>query len=219
MKLPIDVPVATGRSFIALTQEVAAGILRIVEEGWERTLASSHVTTNSGEVEITERLRDGMREAANDRALELRLVVLPGTESRSRPSVVKPDGRTDIPLLIIEVFLRYGEHDPHAIIECKRVAGCRSDLCREYVVEGIDRFRSGKYSENHATGFMVGYLVAGNADSAASGINQYIVGRSRHSDRLDRSNLVTASWAWRSSHARRSRPPIELHHAFLNLPA
>ena len=33
------------------------------------------------------------------------LVVLPGTESRSHSDVIIPDGRTDIPLLWIEVFL------------------------------------------------------------------------------------------------------------------
>ena len=215
MKLPVDVPAATGRPFIALAQEVAAGILRIIEEGWGRALAPTHIGTDNGELEITERLRDGMREAANARALELSLVVLPGSESRSRPDVATPDGRTDIPLLIIEIFLRYGEHDPHAIIECKRVAGSRPDLCREYVVEGIDRFRHGKYSANHSIGFMIGYLVAGDANSAASRINRYLKGKSRDADSLHRSNLVAASWARRSAHARSSGSSIELHHAFL----
>lgn len=215
MKLPIDVPVVAGRPFIALAREIVAAILRIVEEGWGRALASSDVGPADGEVEITERLRDGMREAANARAIKMRIVVLPGTESRSHPDVAKPDGRTDISLLLMEVFLHYGEHDPHAVIECKRVAGSRADLCRAYVVEGIDRFRSGKYSGNHATGFMIGYLVAGDANSAVSGVNRYLKGRSRVSESLDRSDLVAASWAWRSAHARRPGRSIELHHAFL----
>ena len=215
MKLPTDVPVVAGRPFIMLAREIVAGILRIVEDGWTRALASSEVEADDGEVEITERLRDGMREAANARAIEIRLVVLPGTESRSRQDVVKPDGRTDISLLVIEIFLRYGEHDPHAVIECKRVAGSRADLCREYVVEGIDRFRSGKYSGNHATGFMIGYLVDGDANSAVSGINRYLEGKSRVADSLDRSSLVVASWAWQSVHLRSGGLSIELHHAFL----
>ena len=215
MKLPVAVPVAAGRPFIALAREIAAGIMRIVEDGWGRALASSDIGADDGEVEITERLRDGMREAANARAIEMRLIVLPGTESRSRPEIAKPDGRTDISLLVIEIFLRYGEHDPHAVIECKRVAGSRADLCRSYVVEGIDRFGSGKYSGNHSTGFMIGYLVAGNANSAASGINRYLKGRSRMVESLDRSNLVAASWAWRSAHLRSGGSQIELHHAFL----
>ena len=215
MKLPINVSPATGRPFVALAREVVAGILRIIEDGWARALAVSDIGAHHDEVGITERLRDGMREAANARAIQISLVVLPGTESRSHPDVARPDGRTDISLLVIEIFLRYGEHDPHAVIECKRVAGCRTDLCRAYVVEGIDRFRSGKYSNNHATGFMIGYLVAGNANSAALGINQYLEGRARTNEGLNLSNLVIASWAWRSVHLRSRRPPIELHHAFL----
>ncbi len=215
MRLPIDVPVVAGRPFVTLAREIVAGILRIVEDGWARTLASSDVGADNGEVEITERLREGMREAANARKIEIRLVVLPGTESRSRPGILRPDGRTDIPLLVIEIFLRYGEHDPHAVIECKRVAGSRADLCRAYVVEGIDRFRSGKYSGNHATGFMIGYLVAGDANSAVLGINRYLEGKSRVADSLDRSSLVAASWAWQSVHLRSGGLSIELHHAFL----
>lgn len=215
MKLPVNVSAASGRPFIALAHEVATSIMRIVQEGWERAVKSSNVHADGGEVEITEQLRDGMRAAANARALELRLVVLPGTESRSRPDVSTPDGRTDIPLLLIEIFLRHGEHDPHAIIECKRVAGSRADLCREYVVEGIDRFRYGKYSGNHSTGFMVGYVVDGDANSAATGINRYLKGKSRDADCLYPSNLVATSWAWSSIHTRNSGPSIKLHHAFL----
>ena len=219
MKLPVDVPAATGRPFIALAQEIATGILRIVEDGWERALAKSSMEVDHDEVEITERLRDGMREAANARSIEMTLVVLPGTESRSRPNMAKPDGRTDISLLVIEIFLRYREHDPHAVIECKRVAGCRADLCRAYVLEGIDRFRSGKYSGNHSVGFMIGYLIAEDANSAVSGINRYLESKSRNAESLHRSNLVVASWAWRSAHSRSGGSPIELHHAFLTFTA
>lgn len=107
---------------------------------------------------MTERLRDGMRSAVKNASWNL--IILPGTESRSKSSVLLPDGRTDIPLMMIEVFSRTQEHDPHAIIECKRIAGSDTHLCREYVVEGIDRFASGKYGENHAVGFMVGYVLS-----------------------------------------------------------
>lgn len=219
MKLPIDVSPATGRPFVALAREVVAGILRVIEDGWRRALAASDIDTHHDEVAITERLRDGMREAANSRAIPMNLVILPGTETRSHPDMQRPDGRTDISLLIIEIFLRYGEHDPHAVIECKRVADRRRDLCRAYVVEGIDRFRSGKYSNNHSTGFMIGYLIAGDTHTAASGINRYLEAKSRITEGLRLSDLVIASWAWRSVHPRSKGSPIQLHHAFLAFPA
>ena len=217
MKLPVAVPVAVGQPFIALARAVAARILRVVEEGWGHALASSDMAANAGEVEITERLRDGMRKVANSRAMTMRLVVLPGTESRSRPDIPRPDGRTDISLFVIEIFLCYGEHDPHAVMECKRVAGSRTDLCRAYVVDGIDRFQSGRYAGNHSTGFMIGYLVAGDANLAVSGINRYLQGRSRMAESLVRSDLVEESWARRSIHSRSDGSLIELHHVFLAL--
>ena len=96
-----------------------------------------------------------------------KMTVLPGTESRSSPDLPKPDGRTDIPILFQEIREELDEHDPHAIVECKRVAGSDAGLCRLYVVEGIDRFKTGKYAGNHAVGFMAGYLLSDDAEATA----------------------------------------------------
>ena len=222
MKLPRDVPVTAGRPFIELSPETSTAILRTVEAGWALALKSPDVNAGAAEVPMTERLRDGMRSALNVGELPWGriMVVLPGTESRSRPDVLRPDGRTDIPILWIEIFLRSGEHDPHAIIECKRIAGGDTHLCREYVVSGIDRFRTGKYAGNHAAGFMAGYLIAGDASTAAHGVNQYLNAghrshKPRHDEKLKPSTLVAEPWAWASRHPRVAAPAVELHHAFL----
>ena len=217
MKLPIDVPVATGHPFIGLGQEVAAAILRTVEVGWLLALKFPDVSANTQETMITERLRDGMRHALNSNKLAWkgRMVILPGTESRSGPEVVVPDGRTDIPIFSIEIFLKFGVHDPHAIIECKRIAGNDARLCREYVVEGIDRYRLGKYGSNHLFGFMVGYLTTGDAHAAATGINRYLDRKARNPENLERTSQVRTASIWRSNHMRSTGTPIELHHAFL----
>ena len=223
MRLPRDVPVVADRSFIELGSEISAAILRTVEAGWALALNSPDVNADAAEVPMTERLRDGMRSALNGGELPWgrTMVVLPGTESRSRPDVLLPDGRTDIPILCIEIFFRSGEHDPHAIIECKRIAGDDTHLCREYVVNGIDRFRTGKYAGNHAAGFMAGYLIAGDASTAAHGVNRYLnAGRknhaSRHGENLKPSPLVAEPWAWASHHPREAAPAVALHHAFLS---
>ena len=216
MKLPFDVTVVAGRRFINLGPDIATAILRTVKAGWTLALQSSDVNTGAGEVEITERLRDGMRYALDSGMLPWKaMIVLPGTESRSRPDVLSPDGRTDISIQYIEIFVQFRVHDPHAIIECKRVAGRDAHLCREYVVAGIDRFQTGKYSENHSTGFMVGYLIAGDAKAAATRINNSLNRRSRSAEILKLSNLISESWAWGSCHPRTTNSPIELHHAFL----
>ena len=223
MRLPRDVPTPAGRTFIETGPEIATAILRTVEAGWTHASATADVHAGAGEVALTERLRDGMRTALTSGALPWNrtLVVLPGTESRSRPEVLRPDGRTDIPILWIEIFLRFGEHDPHAIIECKRIAGADTHLCRQYVVEGIDRFRTGKYAANHATGFMVGYLIAGDAAAAAQGINRYLnlpreQQAPRQNENLAPSILVEEPWAWASHHPRTGASRIELQHSFLH---
>ncbi|TFE37956.1 hypothetical protein E2553_41140 [Paraburkholderia dipogonis] len=167
---------------------------------------------------MTERLRDGMRAAL--KSSPWKLIVLPGTESRSKPNVVLPDGRTDIPLMLIEIFLRSEEHDPHAIIECKRIAGSDTHLCREYVVEGMDRFIQEKYGENHAVGFMVGYVLAGSDSESADGVNAYLKRASRSGDRLAAGDSGgSPGLSWKSRHTRSTRSiSIDLHHAFLGFP-
>lgn len=215
MKLPRDAPATIGPRFINLRHKIVTAIVRTVEAGWVR--ASPNVNADANEVVMTERLREGMRGALRGTPWSKNMIVLPGTESRSRQEVPLPDGRTDIPILLIQIFSQSGEHDPHAIIECKRIAGNDSRLCREYVVEGIDRFRTGKYAGNHSTGFMVGYLIVGSDSAAVDGINKYLNGKSRHDENLERSNLIREPWVWRSSHPRSNPPPIEIHHAFLKI--
>ncbi len=217
MKLPFDVTATAGHQLIKLGPDIATAILRTVEAGWTLALQCPDVNTGASEVEITERLRDGMRCALKSGKFQWSqdMVVLLGSESRSRPEVPVPDGRTDIPILWIEICRRFGEHDPHAIIECKRIGGDNAHLCREYVVEGIDRFRTGKYSGNHSIGFMIGYLIAGDAKAAVTGINNNLNRRSRRAENLIRSRLINESWVWGSCHPRKSGSPIELHHTFL----
>ncbi len=98
-----------------------------------------------GKDRVTECLRDGMRHALSGKRLpwSRTMIIVPGAESRSKTGMTIPDGRTDIPVYLAQVFSSTGEHDPYAIIECKRVAAGDSTLAREYVTEGIDRFCTG----------------------------------------------------------------------------
>ena len=207
-----------GRQFIDLHGERCDAILQILVGGWERTSASSKVHPGAGEVEITECLRTEMREVLKAKNADWckKMTILPGTESRSNPNLPKPDGRTDIPILFQEIREELDEHDPHAIVECKRIAGNDATLCRQYVVEGIDRFKTGKYAGNHAVGFMAGYLLSEDAKAAAVGINRYLTGQGRQPEHLEPCNVPDAPWTWSSRHPRtRPADPIDLHHAFL----
>jgi hypothetical protein len=220
LRIPYEAPAPLGREFIELAPEVVAAILLTLLAGWQQACAFDDVNAQAGEVLMTERLRDGMRSELKSKGHPWgkMLVVLPGTESRSSSAVVIPDGRTDIPLMLIEVFLRTHEHDPHAIIECKRIVGSDAHLCREYVVEGVDRFRTGKYGQNHAFGFMVGYVLSGTAAEAAEGVNAYLTRGSRTGEHLEPADICEDAPSWESQHARATpSSPVRLHHAFLGL--
>ena len=222
MRIPYEAPAPLNSVFIELAEDIIAAILTTVVQGWQHALTFEDVHATAGEVAMTERLRDGMRLIlkAKDHPWGKELMVLPGTESRSSPSVLLPDGRTDIPIATLNIFLRTQEHDPHAILECKRVAGNDAHLCREYVLEGMDRFRSGKYGANHALGFMVGYILAGNLNDAVNGINGYLSRQARSNETLVPVNVGPPIVTWGSDHLRDvPLPPIHLHHVFLNVVA
>jgi len=219
LRIPYEVSASLGREFIELAPEVVAAILLTVVAGWRHACGFSDVSAEAGEVLMTERLRDGMRGElkAKGHPWGKTLVVLSGAESRSTAAVLIPDGRTDIPLMMIEIFLRTQEHDPHVIIECKRINGSDTHLCREYVVEGVDRFRTGKYGQNHAVDFMVGYVLAGSPTEAADGVNAYLIRVSREPERLNPADIRQDVPSWGSQHPRTTpSSPIRLHHAFLD---
>lgn len=217
MTLRVDAPAATGQKFTGLEREVTTAILLTIEAGWTRALSSPLFNVALCEVKMNELLRDGMRNAVNSGELKGRMIVGSGTESRSQPRVLSPDGRTDISIYVIEIFLQFSVHDPHAIIECKRISGNDTRLCREYVVSGIDRFKSGQYARQHRTGFMVGYLLSGTAKESADCVNRFLDRMSRSDEKLTKSTLTKNLWARQSRHKRTIPDPIELHHSFLSI--
>ena len=211
MKLPTEDRNVAGER-IELGPDLVATVLRVIEEGWVRAKAMGATATDL-ERPLTERLRRGMRTA---KSRPESIVVQRGAESLSSQAALVPDGLTDIPLFFLEIYLQSSVQDPHAIIECKRIAGTDTNLCREYVVNGIDRFRDGKYSSRHRAAFMVGYVLTGTIDDAANGVNKYLAGRQRPTERLATSTVVAGSWLRKSRHQRLTHGLIVLHHAFLS---
>lgn len=217
MRIPLGQSAAVGRTFINLNPAITLTILRTIEAGWALATGSPAVHPAADEVAMTETLRDAMRDALRVHNLPWRktMIIAPGSESRSRPGMTAPDGRTDIPLYLTRVYARSGEHDPHAVIECKRVAAGDAGLAREYVIEGVDRFRTGKYSENHGRGFMVGYVLGGTPQGVVDGINSYLTGRKRLAERLEPPRSASMP-GWISRHNRAAPSgPVLLHHAML----
>ena len=220
MLIPLPRSGALGQRFIDIRDERSSAILHILDAGWEMASESPEVHAGVDEVKITEHLRSGMRVALSARVSPWckKMTVLPGTESRSSPDVPKPDGLTDIPIFFQDIREEYDEHDPHAIVECKRVAGDDAKLCRLYSTNGIDRFKSGKYGSHHAVGFMAGYLTSGTTSAAVTGINSFLTRKGRSSEHLMGCNIRSAPQA-RTSHHRRpnSHNVFILHHTFFGL--
>ena len=202
---------------IAIQPSRRADILKIINAGWYRALARPGVRPAAREVELTGHLLTGMQAAVNDRVVHAhkRISVLPGTESRSGTEAT-PSGLTDISIHLRDIRERSRDHGPHAIIECKRVAGSGATLCRLYVVEGMDRFKSGKYADRHAVAFMAAYVLSGSVDAAACGINRYLSRQRRAAEHLTSCTVLAEGWARTSLHRRQpAAAPIDVHHAFL----
>jgi hypothetical protein len=108
LKIPFDQIGAVGSPFINLSPAVTVAILRTIEAGWLIARQRVEVGSDSHEVAITECLREGMREALAKNKLPWRktMIILPGTESKSQLGMTKPDGRTDVPLLLVNIFTR-----------------------------------------------------------------------------------------------------------------
>ena len=185
---------------MVLKAESVRYLLRLVKSGWAVTTKLPGVTADGCEAVLRERLRDGVRQVLDRR----------GAVDRSGDSP-RTDGRTDIPILLGHL----SSHEHAAIIECKRVDGSDSSLCRLYADQGIDRFAGGKYAGSQAPGFMVGYVVLGTPAAAASGANGYLERRGRCAERLEPSPLLCEPWVRESRHLRPSGAPIRLLHAFL----
>ncbi len=79
-------PVGSEPDLLDIDGERCARILQLLNDAWERASECQEVNPASGEVEITESLRDSLRDVINGQAVEWgnKVWVLPGTESRSR---------------------------------------------------------------------------------------------------------------------------------------
>lgn len=214
MKLPSASAGVVAPAVVELLPDMVESVLNLIVLAWDDVVVLPEVHAASLEVPVTERLRDKLRiQVGRCPWGKGMLIVSDGTESMSAPGLPEPDGVTDIPLFHIAIYQRDNDHTPHMIVECKRIAGANTGLCRSYVVEGMDRFIKGKYGARHRAGFMVGYVQGGTSAESADGVNKYLTKKSRAKDHLAPS---TRPEAWESNHSRpNGMPTIHLRHALL----
>lgn len=182
-------------------------ILSVIADGWRAAIGNDELTPTLKERKITRWLIGGMRRCIKDRGAS----IARGTET---PRGAVPD----ICISFRRLREEEGEHEPHAVVECKRVAASDPTLCRRYVRHGIDRFASSKYGAKSKYGFMVGYVVAGSTLGCVDGINRYLANQKREPDCLRADVLPVALAVWSSRHTRKAVPSIEIKHQFLAFP-
>ena len=218
MKVPTGFSSAGERGIADIYKSVPLTILCLMKHGWEKAVAKSTVNSDLEEVKITARFREGMIEVLKDGLFHLgrEILVARGTETSSHKDPYRATGLSDIAIYFTGIREKLDDHEPQAIVECKRISAKGSDLARLYVVEGINRFRDGKYAGDLPYGFMVGYLLCGDVDSAVRLINHHLENRGRTSEGLATSSLIEEAWARYSRHPRPEiGRDIHCHHAFL----
>lgn len=196
-------------------EDHVVAILVLIRLGWKSAMEHSEVSPQTLEVDLNAYLRQGMCDVvdANGVRFAPHISVFPGTES-TKPGEVVPSGRTDISIILHHLPRR---HDPHTVIECKKVSGAHARHCRRYVVDGIDdRFKSGKYAKNDLVAFMTGFVFAGTIGEAVACINRHLI-RKKRGDELLNDSTVGERRTRTSRHSRcHVEENIELHHAFVS---
>ena len=189
---------------VALARGQVLAVLKSIVDGWEAARENDLLKADLHERKITRWLIGGMRRTMG----HLGVTVARGTET--------PEGNVpDICISFQRLREEEGEHEPHVVVECKRVAGSDSTLCARYVRQGMSRFKERKYGKHRFHGFMVGYLISGSSDGAVEGINWYLVRHWSDADCLRKTKLSTSLEVWQSRHSRQTEVPIEVMHQFL----
>ncbi len=194
-----------GGAFVELSLAQAMMVLQIIGKGWNLALEQSALTAGLHERYMTRWLIPGMRRSVPDSGV----IIQRGTETADAAV-------PDICISFQRIREDQDEHEPHAVVECKRVSGDDAGLCRLYVVNGIDRFATGKYGAKRAHGFMAAYVTSGTPGEAADGVNRYLRKHREGTECLvDEGRPVETFSVWVSSHRRPHENPIRLRHLFL----
>ena len=194
-----------GGAFVELSLAQAMMVLQIIGKGWNLALEQSALTAGLHERDMTRWLIPGMRWSVPDSGVTIQR----GTETAGAAI-------PDICISFQRIREDQDEHEPHAVVECKRVSGDDAGLCRLYVVNGIDRFATGKYGAKRAHGFMAAYVTSGTPGDAADGVNRYLRKHREGTEYLvDEGRPVETFSVWVSSHSRPREAQVRLRHVFL----
>ncbi len=154
--MPLLTPDAPyGNPAFALSDDQIATVLDIVCRGAHA--ARLDVTPGMLEVPTTSVVRKAMKRVK--KALSLTNLQIQGEHELDNMATRDPSilGRIDI---ILQFLHQFGDEDAYVAVECKRVRPGDATLNGRYVIQGVDRFVTGKYAAGHEWGFMLGYVLA-----------------------------------------------------------
>ncbi len=215
----------TAPQFLAARDILAVieAVLRIVAGAWDRVLR---------ECALSETHRHDEPTTAG--LLRARMIAVEAERSPRRPPMkIKPevgvpseDQETVVGFIDIEIIYSLGD-EPDLRLECKRVSSTKEDdprrLANRYVRTGVLHF-VGKYGRGHAWGIMIGFVVDGNAESAALLIARYVAKYPNEPPHLlrdwcEETRFGACRHLFNTRHRKSDGSPIELLHFFLPFPA
>lgn len=197
-----------------ISTDIEQAMLELVVDGFKEWEQSGFKRFGNREDDYTARLAKCMQDVNDNSSFRVQPEYPDFTEEMREGD---EDSRK-APHIDIVIF-PYTERDVFLSIECKRLA--ENDLTRLYVVEGIDRFVTGKYGRKSTVGAMVGYVIEGTPEEIVNRINIHI---ERHLRMGQGHRMGLASpihWlqsVYKSNHVRSGQyPRICLTHLLLDL--
>ncbi len=104
--------------------------------------------------------------------------------------------------------------------ECKKIVQMDNNQIKNYIIKGVLRYITGKYSASVLEGGMIGYLFKNNIFDVVSEINKKIsatLGLGKNNELKNKNNLAQDIPIYYSNHIRKSdKNCFKIYHLFLN---
>lgn len=171
---------------VRFSADLERRMLELVVDGLERWKAGGFNRNGDTENEFTAVVLGHMWDAQRERNLPFR----PSREQVEDSEEVLA-GKSDpsrSPRIDIAVLYYWLAEDAYYTIECKRLAP--GELARKYVVDGMLRFTSAKYSRKASFAAMLGYVVGGDPGTLWQDVNEEV---RKYCTLRDKDCLVAAS--------------------------
>ncbi len=211
-------PNILGKPSGVLLRNVIATVFDITIIAWSHVQSNRQVSASSSEPEIAGHLGRAMLIEKRQRPkLDQQIRIEEEVGIRSSLVAPKPEGRIDI-----KIIYSFNENEYFGM-ECKRISSTNKELATKYVVEGVMRFVTGKYSPGHDWSSMLGFVIDGNITGSIDMIQNHLLVRNLDTQMENNSWALEQSFGtynnvFRTRHRQyRRNSPMTILHLFLNI--